>query len=298
MTRKKGRTSYVPPTPGHRVLGWTFTTAICLGLVYGGYDLFQFCVRSDLFMVKEIRILGTELLTKAEVVREMAIPARVRLWQIKPERIEAELIKLDLVQSVQIRRVLPQTLVVEVLERKPVAQWRDPETKERYVVDERKWILCTLGELEERRIRNGLSRRDIGPLPMIVCDRSVRSLKPGDILDVEGLQDILNTYDVLWTRGESWIASIDRFEYSGPLSGWKIVCEEVTEEIRLGSEGLTQRLGKIDPVWKWLTEKKVQVAYIDLRFDQQGVVIKPLNIGVHEWMELNGISSRPENVLG
>ncbi len=280
------------------IFGWSLTGIICLGLVYGAYDLFHFCVRSDLFMMKEVRILGTELLTKSEIVREMDIPSRVRLWQIQPDRMAAKLIQLNLVDSVHIRRVLPQTLVVEVLERKPVAQWQDPATQERYVVDEKRWILCTLGELDERRIRSGLTKRDIGPLPLVVCDSSVRGWTPGDRLDVDGLEEILNTYDILWSRGERWISSIDRFEYSGTLKGWTVICDRVAGEIVLGREGLTQRLGKIDPVWRYLSENGIQVSYIDLRFEQQGVVINPTNIGIQEWMELNGISMEPESVVG
>ncbi|MCB9768568.1 MAG: FtsQ-type POTRA domain-containing protein [Candidatus Omnitrophica bacterium] len=300
MTKKKSgrKKNFAPPTLGRRIMGWAITGAICLGLVYGAYDLFQFCVRSDLFMVKEVRILGTELLTKSEILREMDIPARVRLWQIEPERIEAALIRLNLVDSVQVRRVLPQTLAVEVLERKPVARWQDPATHEVYVLDEKRWLLATLGELEERMARNGISRREIGPLPLIVCDRSVRGWAPGDRLDVDGLEDVLNTYDVLWTRGENWIASIDRFEYVDALHGWKIKCREVAEEIRLGRTNLTQRLGKIDPVWRLLESEEIRVAYIDLRFDEQGVAIKPLNIGVVEWMELTNRETPTEKMIG
>ncbi|MCA9411195.1 MAG: hypothetical protein KC944_08285, partial [Candidatus Omnitrophica bacterium] len=78
----------------------------------------------------------------------------------------------------------------------------------------------------------------------------------------------------------------------------KIKCREVAEEIRLGRTNLTQRLGKIDPVWRLLESEEIRVAYIDLRFDEQGVAIKPLNIGVMEWMELTNRETSTERMIG
>lgn len=298
MSRKSTRRDYSPPSLGRRFARWAATAAVLLGLAYGVYDLYKFCVRSDLFLVEEVRIVGVQLLTQSEVFREMELPEKARLWQIAPERIEAQLGRLHLVEAVQVRRVLPQTLVVEILERKPRALWTDPGSGERYVLDEKRWLLCTLGEFQERVARSGVDRRVIGPLPTVVCDQQIRGWAPGDRLDVEGLEEVLKSFDLLLTRGDAWIASIDRFERLEPVRGWVVRCKTLADEVRLGNDAIAVRLGRVQPVWSFLEEKNIPVAYIDLRFEGQGVVIKPHSLGVYDWLELNGLGDRTETELG
>lgn len=74
----------------------------------------------ETFRVRDVRVEGNRFLTRAEVVRASGIDAAASIWDgTRPwERALAEHV---MIERVRVRRSLPNTLIIEVVENEPVA---------------------------------------------------------------------------------------------------------------------------------------------------------------------------------
>jgi cell division protein FtsQ len=251
-------------------------------LGYGVWDLYRFCAEGDLFVIREVRIEGNHLLLDQEILDALQIPARVRLWQVKPEQIESQLLSMSSIRSVHVERVLPETLVIDLMERSPIADWRDPKTGKRYALDEETVLLAESDEMNRRLREAGqvnLHRPEV--LGLEVWGRL-----PGDRIESENLEKLLSALGVAAAREEDWVPTVRSVVFQDREHGWVLRCGSEEREVRIGDRHFLERIGRIDPVWKVLLREGLQVAYIDLRFPEQGVLLKPLNCDPTCWMEI------------
>lgn len=72
------------------------------------------------FEVRTVKVEGGRWLTDDEAVRALALPEGTNLWE-DPHPLEERLRQHPLVDDVRVRRRVPGTLVVKVVERRPVA---------------------------------------------------------------------------------------------------------------------------------------------------------------------------------
>lgn len=75
--------------------------------------------------VEEVRITGTSILSPAQVREVMAVPDQTPLLRVPVDEVADRVRTLAPVAQVQVYRQWPDTLVVEVVERVPVAAVRD-----------------------------------------------------------------------------------------------------------------------------------------------------------------------------
>jgi cell division protein FtsQ len=71
--------------------------------------------------VRDVRVVGTELLTPAQVQLATGVPDDEPLARVNLDRVRARVRAIPAVDRVVVRRSWPSTLVVEVVERTPVA---------------------------------------------------------------------------------------------------------------------------------------------------------------------------------
>jgi cell division protein FtsQ len=71
--------------------------------------------------VREVEVVGTDLLTPIQVEQAAAVPLREPLARVDLDAVRARVRGLPAVERVVVRRSWPSTLVVEVVERTPVA---------------------------------------------------------------------------------------------------------------------------------------------------------------------------------
>lgn len=79
----------------------------------------------DLFRVREIRVAGTRYLAADQVIAAAAVPPGASLWS-DPTPWEEALRRHPLVRDARVRRRFPHTLVVQIVERRPVALLATP----------------------------------------------------------------------------------------------------------------------------------------------------------------------------
>lgn len=87
-------------------------------IVLSGFSFYQ----SDFFLVKEIEVEGLQLLTANEVKRYIGLEEQVLIWRIEPKTIERNIVEnLPRVQSVQVKKRLPNKLIIHLIERQDAA---------------------------------------------------------------------------------------------------------------------------------------------------------------------------------
>ena len=98
-------------------LPWAVGTGVLLmlgGLVWLVYG-------TPVLGVRDVRVVGTELLTQLQVRQAVAVPMNEPLARIDLDKVRARVRAIPPVERVVVRRSWPSTLVVEVVERTPVA---------------------------------------------------------------------------------------------------------------------------------------------------------------------------------
>ena len=89
---------------------------LLIGLVaWGIVSLYN----AQIFVVREVRVEGTSLLTQEHVMQLAAVPAETTLLRVPSAAITKRVRRDPWVQSVRVERDFPSTLMIRVVERKP-----------------------------------------------------------------------------------------------------------------------------------------------------------------------------------
>jgi len=252
-------------------------------LAYSIYDLVHYSSGSDLFVLQDVTVEGDHLLTEDEIVRCLAIPARIFVWEIDPESLEEKLRAQPLIREAEVRRILPGSLDIHVVERTPFLTWRDSLGGIRYAMDEEGVLLAREDEIE-RRSEVPLTEGGPGPPPQLVGLAGER-FTVGDKIDARSLTELLSVLKLAIERGEVWTSSLQEIHYS-QTEGWSLKCRSTALEVRVGWERIVKRLAKLEPVWRFLEKESVYAEYLDLRFDEQGVVVGGADCPPDRWVEI------------
>ena len=107
--------------PGTRRRRWLTVVAVLAVAGVAGWLV----VATPLLAVQQVRITGTSVLSPAQVREVMAVPEQTPLLRVPVDEVADRIRELAPVAQVRVHRELPDTLVVEVVERVPVAALRD-----------------------------------------------------------------------------------------------------------------------------------------------------------------------------
>lgn len=126
------------PILPHGFLSWAFGRALAMTLLVGAAWVVYDSASSDRFQVRSVRVLGTVLLSRAEIEKVAAVTGANVFW-VDRGQVAARVRALPLVQTAQVNVVLPDTVEVSVVERQPAAFWQSGG--ESYLVDREGIIL-------------------------------------------------------------------------------------------------------------------------------------------------------------
>jgi cell division protein FtsQ len=103
---------------------WTWLTV--LSVVGAGVVVGWALLWSPLFAVRSITVEGTSRLTAAQVIGATGVRAGQSLLRIDPTHVEQRVESLPAVDTAEVTRDWPHTVVVRVVERRPTAAVRSP----------------------------------------------------------------------------------------------------------------------------------------------------------------------------
>lgn len=89
------------------------------GLSFGLMKIYRYCISSDYFLISTIEVQGTQQLNTAEIISLSGIREGDNSLSIHIPEIESKLLQNPWIESVSIKRELPDRFVIEINERVP-----------------------------------------------------------------------------------------------------------------------------------------------------------------------------------
>jgi cell division protein FtsQ len=213
---------------------------LLLGSPLWGPALFR---RLDFFRVRKVEILGTRYTAPGELLDRLKVDTSRSVWEpLAP--LEARLRSHPQVESVTVSRRLPGTLVVQVIERHPVALVNGPGG---------------LRAVDERGMRLPL---DPSRTPV---DAPIVTAAPRDT----AVYHLLGT---MQREAPALYAKLSSIRAAGP---GEIVLQIADLPVRAMTSVTLARLSDIEPVERDLMRRQLRAAEIDLRYRDQVIARLP-----------------------
>lgn len=260
-----------------------FVLALLAGVGFGGHYVCKHHIwGGDRFTVKEIRVSTDGEMTRSEILSKAGLQEGIRIFDVNLTEARKGLEDVCQIETVEVERFLPSTLVVRLTERKPVA-WilegaeTDPGSASRaYVVDAKGWVM------PQRKVSMQLRY-----LPVINGVHELfENLTPGQRAGGYEIQSAIR----LLTSSES----IARFR-PRVIDLSKGFCMEVTDLTRtkytFGFDRLDDQLSKMQQVMTHTEHAGREVSSVNLMYAKQIPVVFGAPVQVAK------VEEKPERVV-
>jgi len=102
-----------------RILKGTLLLSIIL---FSGYKIYDFLIQSQYFKVKNIRIEGNQEIDRDDILRALDIKEGENIFKAELRKARKGLMSLKQIRNIDISRDFPDTIVLKITERVPVAE--------------------------------------------------------------------------------------------------------------------------------------------------------------------------------
>ena len=230
---------------------------LCAALAWGAYSVWERVIQADYFKLQTIRITGNKTLSEQRIRYLLAIPAEHSLLAIDLPRLGTRLARHPFIQTVALRRLLPDTLEVAIQEQSPALAIRS--RGQSLIVD------------TEGHVLRDFDPEQDGTLPELILNQQ-NVLSPGmrlDLKEIERAFELLHTY-----RASPLHATMRLRELSVSASGasvWKV--EPYAFQLRFGEGQIVSQLGRLPQVLTYITRQGLEVQAIDLSYRNRIIII-------------------------
>lgn len=237
-----------------RVVSWVTVASI---VVVAGYEIYSLMARTTFLKLERIEINSLKRITRDEVITQAGVKPGDGMLQLRLKRIGEQLAKNPWVEKVRVRRYLPGTLVVEIVEREPVAI---ANMGYLYYLDRNGEVFkpLTVGDALDYPVITGITEEDMGKDPVGAKEAFksalalVAQLRGNSILKLDDISEI--HYD----RG----------------FGFTLFALEKGIPVRLGSGGFDEKLARLNRIFGDLRTHLPTLEYIDLDYNDKIIVKK------------------------
>ena len=231
--------------------------ALCAVLARGAHSVWIGVTQADYFKLRTIRITGNKTLSEQRIRYLLAIPVEHSLLAIDLPRLGTRLARHPFIQTVALRRLLPDTLEVAIQEQSPALVIH---------AHGQSLIVNTEGHV----LRDFDPEQD-GALPELILNQQ-HVLSPGmrlDLKEIERAFELLHTYRASPLQGAMRLRELS-VSASG-ASVWKV--EPYTFQLRFGEGQIISQLGRLPHVLNYITRHGLEVQAIDLSYRNRIIVI-------------------------
>jgi cell division septal protein FtsQ len=259
---KRFRRAHVKPVRkrGRKRRGWRLlrVVVLCVVTVYTGYRAVVVLDQASLLRVSHINVRDNSRLSTEEVVALVDGLKGHNILTLDLAALRRRLLKSSWIEDAAVRRILPSTVEVTIVERRPLGISR---------IGERLYLIDAAGVVIDEY---GPAYREID-LPII---RGLVS--PGGTqefaVNVERAELAARVLSSLSRRDLA--ERISEVDVSDPYSA-AVILEGDSAVIKLGREDFLQRLQSYLELAAALRERVPDIDYVDLRFDQR-VYVRPV----------------------
>lgn len=217
-------------------------------LVVAGYIFLQ----SSVFSIKEVKITGLETLQDSQIRKMAGINLGTNTFKLNLNVVKSRVEIQPMVKAVTVKRSFPDTIVVSIVERKPVALV--PLNSEFMAIDHDGYFLYKVSDYSKAN------------LPIITGLR-LGTLTPGKQIVNSGLSTALKFLQKMDIR---LVSQLSELNVADPQM--LIMYNLEGAEIRLGAaESIEQKLGLIMETLKKVGNRKIK--YIDITYAGKPVIM-------------------------
>lgn len=237
-----------------RLASWVTVASI---IAVAGYQIYGVVARTTFLRLERIELNSLKRLTRDEVITQAGVKIGDGMLSLRLKRIGEQLAKNPWVEKVRVRRYLPGTLVVEIVEREPVAI---ANMGYLYYLDKNGDVFkpLTVGDGLDYPVITGITEEDMGKDPAGAKGAFqsalslVAQLRSNTLLKLEDISEI--HYD----KG----------------FGFTLFAMEKGVPVRLGSNGFPEKLARLNRIFGDLKAQLPTLEYIDLDYNDKIIVKK------------------------
>ena len=209
--------------------------------------LFLWLRASDVFAVKRVTATSTDHVAVEEIYQATVYARGVSLLRLSTADIKAELSSLPYVRAVEVHRLFPDTLEVELSEYAPAARVRTPSGE--------LWLVADDGRV--------LEKSGAADLPVVVAEGAL-SVAPGEYLPPV-VADALPLASMMVSWGAPPATTLPAMHHIAVSTGGELtVVFEGGTELRLGSpQELDQKLTVSESIIEQYLRDGRQLLYVD-----------------------------------
>jgi hypothetical protein len=293
QTKEPQEAGFIRRTLWHVFIGLQWTMVLAL-FGAGAYDIYHFLFTSEFFIVRHIEIEGCRQTSEAEMLQLAGIPEHVNIFSLNTERIAERIEKHPWTRQVQISRVFPDRIRIAIRERKPVAALNSPYDGKIYGIDSDGVVLPEpepSGNPTLKGIAGVHSATGTFPTPQagfnlpVLTGLSPEKIFPGNRLEDSRWVRAMEIIELLKSLNQDLLSELSEIHLDAEENIVLYPMQQV-DAIYLGGENLPMRTWRLARVWNFFEEHGWNSRYIDCRFDQQGVVTRPVQLTQADWEAL------------
>lgn len=230
-----------------------FKAACVVGVIgLGAYALYAHIRDNEYFLVKTIKIVGADLIEEEEIARVSGVNSKDNILLLNVSRVSERITAMPMVQNCKVVRIFPDTVVIEVKERHPVATLR---------ADGGLFEVDSEGVAVRR-----IAPYDPSPEPFITNVPHVGNLAEGMAVESPAFHEAVKVWDAFKKTAMADDVTVSELAAYASNSVW-MTCDELPYTIRWGRSDYERQALLLDQLWKQERGDLGCAEYLELRFD-------------------------------
>ncbi len=227
-----------------------------------GHRLYVHLLGDPLFRVREVEIEGNRKIPKETLLSLLALEGMPNLFTLRLRDVAKRLESHPWVDQVKVRKVFPDKIEVQIVERRPIAIL---QLEQLYYIDDKGVIFSPVGDKDEYNFPflTGLNRKAL-------------QRNPGDANRL--IMKALELLKIVEREKASPLAEISEVHMEEAF-GVHYFTQAEGLEVRLGWEDFREKLKRLSLIWSDLQKRGWTAASIDCS-DSRRVVVKRVMNGV------------------
>lgn len=237
-----------------RLVSWV-TVVSLIGVV--GYEVYGVVARTTFLKLERIEINNLKRLTREEIINQAGIRIGDGMLGLSLNTIGEDLGKNPWIAKVKLRRYMPNTLIIDIVEREPMAI---ANMGYLYYVDGNGDVFkpLTVGDKLDYPVITGITEEDLTRDPA----GAKAALK-----DALGLMELLRQGTALKLEDISEIHFDKGF-------GFTLFAMDRGIPVRLGTGDLSGKMQRLARIYRQLQEQMTSLEYIDLDYSDKIIIKK------------------------
>jgi len=217
------------------------------------YAFYHYAIDSPSYRVRHIVVYGASAVTPAEVREASAVSTADNLLLLDRDAVGEKVAKMPYVRSADVQRELPNTLIITLEERIPVATLM--AGRHTYLLDEEGYVLEEIDATVP----------PLGPLITNVPELGVVAV--GDQLQQPALAEALKLWEAYAAAPIASEVTLSEISAAGPME-LKMYWDETPYEVRWGRSDYATQAERLSILWMKKEGQLPCQEYLDLRFDE------------------------------